>query len=312
MNDHIDKIRSFNRFYTSHLGVLNNHFLESPYSLSEIRILYEINDHDNITAQELCQLLKLDKGYLSRILHLFGKKNMITKTPSREDRRAYHISLTAAGEKLLHELQSRSKEQIERFVSQLNHEEQAMLVDSMLTIQDLLSLSYTNQLLAQKVIYREGLKAGDLGYLVYLHGTLYAEESGYSQGFEGYVMKTCYDFLENYSPEKDRIWFAEYNKRIIGCIAVLHRPENEAQLRWFLVHPVFRGTGIGKKLLQKAITHCRKMGYKSIYLFTTDMQKKAISMYKKIGFQPTSSVAVEQWGNTFREERYDLSINRNN
>lgn len=310
MNDNIYKIRSFNRFYTSHLGILNNHFLDSPYSLSEIRILYEVNDHRNITAQELCQLLRLNKGYLSRILKLFSKTNIITKAPSQVDRRAYHIKLTEEGKKLLNELESRSKEQIERFINQLNNEEQTMLVDSMLTIKDLLSLSYSNQLLAQEITYREELRPGDVGYLIYLHGALYAKESGYIQKFEGYVMKTFYDFLENYSAEKDRIWLAEYNNRIIGCIAILHRPKNEAQLRWFLVHPIFRGTGIGKKLLHKAINHCKKMKYDNIYLFTTDIQKKAISMYKKMGFHPTTSVAAEQWGQTFHEERYDLYIKK--
>nr|WP_321358117.1 helix-turn-helix domain-containing GNAT family N-acetyltransferase [uncultured Draconibacterium sp.] len=311
MNNYINEIRHFNRFYTSHLGILNNHFLESSYSLTEIRILYEIDEHKNVRAKELCQLLGLNKGYLSRILNRFSKEGIIIKIIPKEDKRTYHINLTANGKKLLNKLHALSNNQIGNFVKQLNDEEKTMLVDSMLTIEDLLSNSYSNQLLAQKVEYRQGLRPGDIGYLIYLHGTLYAKESGYSQDFEGYVAKTFYDFLETYSEEKDRVWLAEYNNRIIGCIAIVHRSESEAQLRWFLVHPVFRGTGIGKKLLNKAINYCRKMKYQNVFLTTTDIQQQAIKMYRKIGFMPTKSVAVEQWGNFFHEERYDLKIKKN-
>jgi len=308
MNHHIDKIRDFNRFYTSHLGILNNQFLDSPYSLSEIRVLYEINGQKNITAKDLCQLLGLDKGYLSRILKLFDKKDIIKKVTLKTDRRSYQIDLTAKGKKLLDMLQKRSNGQIGDFTDRLDNWEKTMLVGSMSTIKDLLSIPYDKKKLAQNVVYRQGLRPGDIGYLIHLHGSLYAEESGYSQKFESYVAKTFYESFENYSEEKDRIWLAEYNNRIIGCIAILHRPKNEAQLRWFLVHPVFRGSGIGKKLFKEAIDFSKEKGYQNIYLFTTDVQKKAIAMYEKKGFCLTNSVEVEQWGHTFHEERYDLYI----
>jgi DNA-binding MarR family transcriptional regulator/N-acetylglutamate synthase-like GNAT family acetyltransferase len=308
MKQEIKQIRSFNRFYTNHLGLLNEHILDGPYSLSEVRILYEIGERQSITSQELTALLKLDKGYLSKIIKMFSNDGVIQRTPSAQDSRVYHISLTSEGAFLLKELHGRSDRQIEQFLNKLSPDEVGMLVSSMNTIENLLSTDYSNQLLSRQVEYREGLKPGDVGYLIYLHGTLYARESGYSQAFEGYVVKTFYEFLEHYDTDNDKIWLAMYNQEIVGSIAILAKPNSQAQLRWFLVHPVFRGTGVGKHLLETALHYCRKQQFKNVYLLTTDVQQKAISMYKKAGFQPTESLKMEQWGKVMHEERYDLNL----
>jgi len=308
MKKEIEQIRSFNRFYTAHLGLLNEHILDGPYSLAEARILFEIGIRQPVTAQELATLLTLDKGYLSKIIKMFVNDGVIARTPSKEDSRVYHISLTAQGSNLLKDLQGKSDHQIEGFLTKLSPDEADMLVNSMKTVQNLFSADYSNLLLSGQVIYREGLKPGDVGYLIYLHGILYARESGYSQEFEGYVVKTFYEFLEHYDTDRDKIWLATYNGQIIGCIAILFKPDNEAQLRWFLVHPVFRGTGVGKHLLHTALTYCRGQQFKNVYLLTTDVQQKAIAMYKKAGFRPTASIQMVQWGKTLHEERYDLDL----
>ncbi|ANI88562.1 GCN5 family acetyltransferase [Arachidicoccus ginsenosidimutans] len=308
MREKIKQIRLFNRFYTAHLGILNHHILESEYSLSEVRVLYEIGERCSITAQELGDLLKLDKGYLSRIVKLFIKNKIIIKSSSKEDRRVHNIKLTATGEKLLKSLQDKSDKQVNNFIGKLSFEESEMLVGSMKTIKSMLSDNYDNKLLAQNVVYRDILMPGDIGYLIYLHGKLYAQESGYSQEFEGYVVKTFYDFLEHYSSDKDKVWLAVYNGQIVGCIAILGKSIKLAQLRWFLVHPVFRGTGIGSKLLDTALSYCKTRKYKSVYLLTTDVQQRAISMYKKAGFVPVESIEVHQWGKVLHEEKYELKL----
>ncbi|MBS7565380.1 MarR family transcriptional regulator [Mucilaginibacter sp. Bleaf8] len=308
MRRETEQIRSFNRFYTNHLGLLNEHILNGPYSLAEARILYEIGLRQPVTAQKLAALLDLDKGYLSKIIKMFVNDGVIERTSSEKDSRVYQISLTSQGSNVLSELQGKSGEQIEGFLNRLSKDEADMLVSSMRTVESLLSTDYNNQVLSRQVVYQEGLRPGDIGYLIYLHGVLYARESGYSQEFEGYVVKTFYEFLEHYDIGKDKIWLASYNQQIIGCIAILSKPNNEAQLRWFLVHPVFRGTGVGKHLLTTALEHCREQQFRNVYLLTTDVQQKAIAMYKKAGFQPTASIEMEQWGKTLHEERYDLSL----
>jgi len=308
MKDYIEQIRSFNRFYTAHLGLLNEHILEGPYSLAEARILYEIGLRQPVSAQELSSVLTLDKGYLSKILKLFINDNVITRQSSKEDSRVYKITLTHSGSKLLKTLQRKSDQQIKAFLEKHSADEVEMLVNSMRTVENLLSADYSNQILSRQVIYREGLKPGDVGYLIHLHGVLYARESGYSQEFEGYVVKTFYEFLEHYDIQRDKIWLATYNDQIIGCIAILPRPDSQAQLRWFLVHPVFRGIGVGKHLLDGALGYCRSQNFRNVYLLTTDVQQKAIAMYEKAGFRPTESIEMNQWGKTLHEERYDLNF----
>lgn len=308
MKNLIQQIRSFNRFYTSHIGMLKNNFLDSPYSLAEVRLLYEIGEHSSVTSQQLIELLNLDKGYVSRVLKLFLKDDIIEKIQSDEDRRAFFIKLTEIGNHLLKILQSKSDQQIEDIVKPLNNDEKRMLVNSMLNIKNLLVEDYDKAALAQNVEFREGLQPGDVGYLIHLHGKIYSQESGYSQDFEKYVIKTFSEFLENYSSENDKVWLAEYNQQIVGCVAILQRSDEEAQLRWFLTLPMFRGTGIGKKLLNTALEYCKDKKYKNLYLLTTSVQEKAISMYEKVGFVKTESVESLQWGQVLIEERYDLKL----
>lgn len=305
----VKEIRKFNRFYTSHLGLLNKHFLETSYSITEMRVLYEIGESKDMTAQYLKELLNLDKGYISRIINVFKKRELLERKKSLVDKRLYYLQLTKKGKELLAILQEKSDQQIEKFTEQFSKGEERMLVNSMRSIQTLLVTSYDNNNLAKEVSFREGLNPGDIGYLIYLHGILYAKESGYSSEFEGYVVKTFYEFLERYSPEHDRIWLAEYNSQIIGCIAILHHSTEQAQLRWFLTDPTFRGAGVGKKLLTFALDYCKESTYKNVFLLTTSIQKVAIEMYKKNGFIETESVKLMQWGKMMHEERFDLFLN---
>lgn len=305
MNTTTSKIRSFNRFYTAHLDILSQHYLESDYSLTEVRILYEISESKTITAQKLTEILNLDKGYLSRILKRFLKENLIAKVSSTEDKRAFDIELSDLGKKLLNSLNTKVEKQIEHKVEKLNFFEKENLVNSMQTVKSLLS---ENKPVRSDITYRNHINPGDIGYIIYLHGSIYGNESNFSNEFEKYVIKTFYDFLENYSPEYDRVWMAEYNNKIVGCIAIQHQSTDEAQLRWFLLDPTFRGLGIGKKLLTDAVDFCREKNFKNVFLLTTSLQDKALEMYKMAGFLLTESTEVNQWGKTFRDERYDLKI----
>lgn len=305
MNTTTSKIRSFNRFYTAHLDILSQHYLDSEYSLTEIRILYEISESKTITAQKITEILNLDKGYLSRILKRFSKENLIVKVASAEDKRAFNIKLSDTGKELLAVLNTKSENKIEGKIEKLNNSEKEILVDSMNTVRNLLT---ENKIAREDITYRHNITPGDIGYIIYLHGFIYGNESNFSTDFEKYVIKTFYDFLEKYSPEKDRIWMAEYNNKIVGCVAIVHQPNEEAQLRWFLLDPAFRGLGIGKRLLTDAIDFCKEKKFKNVFLLTTNMQDKALQMYKIMGFELTQSEEVQEWGKTFYEERYDLKL----
>jgi DNA-binding MarR family transcriptional regulator/GNAT superfamily N-acetyltransferase len=307
MKGHVREIRSFSRFYTQELGLLNKHLLQSDYSLVEVRTLFEIGSRKQITSGELANMLRLDKGYVSRIISTFVQNGLVAGAPSARDKRLFEIKLSAKGRRLLKKLQVQADTQVAGLTQHLHRNELDVVVNAMRTIEIFLAPDYGKDKLAKAIMYRDELKPGDLGYLIYLHGKLYAAESGYTLEFEGYVAKTFYEFVEHYDHVNDKIWLASYNDEIVASIAILKRSKDEAQLRWFLVHPMFRGTGVGRKLLETALSYCAQR-FRRVYLLTADTQHKAIAMYQKAGFTLTSSTAVEQWGKRLREERYDLIL----
>lgn len=157
----------------------------------------------------------------------------------------------------------------------------------------------------QNIKIRSDLRPGDVGYLIHMHGWIYAEECGYNHEFEGYVCKTFYDFYQNYSPDKDRIWFAESDGQIVGAIAVVGHSAVRAQLRWFILHPAYRGIGLGRTLFNEAMNYCREKGYTNLFLLTTEDQKTAVGMYKKAGFSKTAEHEQKMWGGKIVEVTYE-------
>jgi len=136
---HIAEIRAFNRFYTSIIGLLDQHILESHYSLPEVRILYELYHSDNLMASDIIASFQIDKGYLSRILQQFQKKKLLSKKWSVRDGRAAHLSLTEKGKREFEILNEASDRQIKRILEMLTEEDCNRLVNNMLDIQTILS-----------------------------------------------------------------------------------------------------------------------------------------------------------------------------
>lgn len=299
----IRSIRRFNRFYTNVLGLVDKYMLDSEFSLSEIRILYEIGHVDNCTSKKLIEDLRIDSGYLSRIIKHFEKQGLTYRMQSEEDGRMYYLHLTDEGKKTLSKLDELSEEQIYQMIAQLKEQNQKRLVESMQTIENVLSGD-----IKENISFRCELRPGDAGQLIHLHGLIYAEECGYNHVFEGYVCKTFFDFFEDYSPEKDSFWFAEANGKMIGAIAIVGHSAEKAQLRWFILHPEFRGLGCGSKLLNEAIQYCREKGYSNIFLETTEEQKTAINMYLKAGFRKVAEHQNDAWGKNLVEQTFELNL----
>jgi DNA-binding MarR family transcriptional regulator len=127
----INKIRSFNRFYTNILGLLDQHFLDSPFSLTEGRVLYEICNTENCSAKKIRENIAIDEGYLSRILDQFMKRGLIKKTRSSEDRRLWLIVPTEKGRSEFASLNDNSNRLIAQMIEKLSEEECADLLNRM-------------------------------------------------------------------------------------------------------------------------------------------------------------------------------------
>jgi GNAT superfamily N-acetyltransferase len=159
------------------------------------------------------------------------------------------------------------------------------------------------------VTVRHDLRPGDMGRVIALHGVLYAEEYGFDHGFEAYVAETVAEFGRLARPDLDRLWVAEREGQLVGSIAIVGREDGAAQLRWFLVHPDARGSGLGRRLVHEALTFCRAAGYRSVYLWTVTGLDAAARLYVAAGFRKTETKPpATLWGVDLAEERYDRDL----
>ncbi len=156
------------------------------------------------------------------------------------------------------------------------------------------------------ITIRTSLKPGDIGYVTYRHGVLYEQEYNHGISFESYVAQGFHEFYKQYDPEKDRVWIAEHENRIVGFLLLMHRPNNAAQLRYFLIEPEYRSIGLGKKLMELYMAFYKEKGYTSSYLWTTHELEGAASLYKRHGFKLTEEMESTAFGKPLREQRYDL------
>ncbi len=157
---------------------------------------------------------------------------------------------------------------------------------------------------------RNYIRPGDLGYVTHRHGKLYSEEYDYGVSFETYVGAGLHEFYQRYDPELDRAWICEHENQIIGFLLLMHRENNAAQLRYFYVEPVFRGIGLGKKLMELFMEFLMEKKYDSAYLWTTHELYSAASLYQKHGFQLSEEKESTAFGKSLREQRYDVIVNK--
>lgn len=301
----IGSVRSFNRYYTNVLGLLDQYMLGSEFSLSEVRVLHEIEKTEDCTAKKLAAILCMDPGYLSRILKRFAKYGLVEKKQSPEDGRSQYLRVTQSGKEKMVALNVRSDEQIGSLIQPLSEGDRSRLVQSMAAIENILAGGQKIKL--QDVSVRHTIRSGDAGYITYMHGWIYKQEYNYSTAFEAYVAKTFYDSWLNYNASRDRLWVAEHSGEIVGCIGIVGRGE-KAQLRWFLLHPNYRGIGLGRKLLNEALAFCRQKRYAAVYLTTTDDLNKAIGMYTKAGFVKVSERENHFWADNLIELEFELKL----
>jgi len=159
----------------------------------------------------------------------------------------------------------------------------------------------------QDIAIRNELRPGDLGYLIHLHGKLYAAERGYGLGFETYVAKSLVEFMERHDPIMDRVWVCEHEGRMIGFLLAMDRG-GVAQLRYFLIEPAYRGIGLGSRLIGLFLDFIKERGYRGAYLWTTDDLDTAIGLYERAGFVLVEEKKAEDFGQPLNERRYELKL----
>jgi DNA-binding MarR family transcriptional regulator/predicted GNAT family acetyltransferase len=273
----VGEVRHFNRFWARQIGVLREGYLESPFSLTEVRVLYELAHREETTASELGEELGLDAGYLSRILRGFEKHGLIHKRPSEADGRRRLLRLTERGREEFAPLDASSRGEIGAMLGGMSITGQERLVGAMRTIERLLSV-------------------------------LYAREYGWDERFEALVAEIVAKFIQRYDPRLERCWIAEIDGEIVGCVFLVRESEEIAKLRLLLVEPEARGLGIGSRLVEECIRFARQAGYLKITLWTNDVLNSARRIYEGMGFQLVHEKPHDSFGHDLVGQTWDLML----
>lgn len=291
-DDPVLAIRRFNRFYTRQIGVLQEHLLQSQFSLTELRVLFEIAHRENVTAKDLCLDLGLDRGYVSRMLQSFQEHGWIKTAPAPDDRRRQFLALTAKGHKVFDPLERRSSDEVAGMLARLTPVQQKTMLAG---IRDIESVLAPRKPPTVPYTVRQH-RPGDMGWVVQRHGELYWQEYQYDERFEALVAEIVAEFIQNLDSSRERCWIAEKAGERVGSVFLVKKSAGVAKLRLLLVEPSARGLGIGKRLVNECVQFAREAGFKKILLWTQSELAAARGIYKVAGFELVAEARHDSWG----------------
>jgi DNA-binding MarR family transcriptional regulator/N-acetylglutamate synthase-like GNAT family acetyltransferase len=297
-----ERIRRFNRFYTKHIGVLHEGLLHSPFSLTEMRVLYELAQRAEWATSELTATLDLDAGYLSRILQKFESGKLIRRKPSPDDARQNLVALTAKGCRVFKPLNERSTSEVAAAIGKLAPADQERLIGAMQTIERLFTPDKS------AAFWLRTHRAGDLGWVIARHGELYTQEYGWNEEFETLVAEIGARFLRNYDPARERFWIAERDGVNLGCVFLVKETDEVARLRLLLVEPAARGMGIGRRLVAECEGFARQAGYRKIVLWTQSNLFAARKLYADGGYRLVEAKPNHAFGADLVSETWELDL----
>ena len=303
--DAVDTVRAFNRFYTRHVGALGEHLLDSPYSLTEMRVLYELAHRDHATASALAADLGLDAGYLSRILSRFAAKGLIARAGSKDDARRTEIRLTPRGRDSFAPYERKTRDGIAAMLGALSPRSRRDVLDGMRAVQARLDPAAAAPVRAYTLRTHQ---PGDLGWIVRMHGALYASEYGYDSHFEAVVARIAADFLDRFDATRERCWIAEVDGENVGSVCLVKKSAAVAKLRLLIVDPKARGLGIGRRLVDECIRFARQAGYRKITLWTHGHLAAARAIYESSGFVCVDRTRSKTFGKNLVDETWELKL----
>jgi|SRR5215469_3115803 len=303
-DERVQAVRQFSRFYTKRIGVLHERLLGSKYSLTEVRVLYELAHREHCTASEISDDLGLDRGYLSRILGHFANQKLIVRERSREDARHVGLRLTQKGCLVFASLDAQSSAQATEILGALPEERQIRFVSA---LRDAEAALCGDPQRPRAVVLRTH-RPGDIGWVIHRHGTLYAQEYGWDETFEALVAEIAAQFVKNFDPKRERCWIAELKGEPIGSVFLVKYTDEIAKLRLLLVEPNARGLGVGRRLVDECVQFARLAGYRKIMLWTQSILTAARKIYERAGFALAKSEPNRAFGADLVAETWELQL----
>jgi DNA-binding MarR family transcriptional regulator/GNAT superfamily N-acetyltransferase len=299
----VAEVRGFNRFYTNVIGLLRGKYLDTPYSLTEARLLFELAQRDASEVSDLRRAVDIDPGYLSRILARFESDGIIDRQRSAADGRRQIIRLTPAGHSVIAGLDARSAEQTRDMLAGLRGDDRRRLLEAMRTITEVLTGSPR-----PRGYLLRAPRPGDMGWVVQRNGAIYAEEFGWDASYEALVARIVADYVENRDPQAEAAWIAEVDGTRAGCVFCVRDDATTARLRLLLVEPWARGLGIGARLVDEVLRFARQAGYSRITLWTNDVLAGARRIYERAGFTLDSEERHHSFGQDLTGQNWSRAL----
>lgn len=298
----VARLRSFNRFYTEVLGLLQEGLLDTPYSLPESRVIFELGSSGDASPTALAERLQLDLGYVSRVVSRLKERGLVAGETAPDDRRRQVVSLTGAGRKAFRLLDEKSSAQVRQLLNRLSEDGQERLLACTAEIEALLG-----EQKPRTVVLRPPV-SGDFGWVVQRHGALYREEYGWDETFEALVARIVAEYIERHDPEREAAWIVEVDGERVGCVFCMKKSKNVAQLRILLVEPSARGMGIGGRLVEECIRFAKRAGYNQMMLWTNDVLVAARRIYERAGFELVEENAHHSFGHDLVGQNWLLDL----
>lgn len=304
MDELVADIREFNRFYTRVIGLLQEGLLRSPYTLSEVRVMFELAQRDSTEVADLRRALDLDAGYLSRMLAQLDADGLVTRQRSAGDARRQTAALTDRGRAAFADLDKRSSDQVRELLARLTETDRRRLAGAMAAIKEVLAPEPARK----GMVVLRGLLPGEIGWVVQRHGALYAQEYGWDGTFEAMVARIMADYAAGHDPRREAAWVAEVDGAPVGCIMCVRDDDTTARLRVLLVEPGARGMGVGGRLVEECLRFARRAGYRRMVLLTYDALADARRIYQRAGFQVASEEKTHAYGHELVEQVWSRDL----
>jgi len=308
----VAQVRAFNRFYTNVIGVLHGPYLDSPFTLTEGRLLFEIARQPEVEVSGLRRALDIDAGYLSRVLSRFEAESLITRHRSAADARRQEIRVTDAGRAAAADLDRRSAGQIAQLLrgtdcDRLLH---AMQVITAELGEQAPGSGAVGVATAPRAVTLRPPTGGDLGWVLHRHATVYAAEFGWDARFEELCARIIaeYPTLRDAHPGRAAGWIAEVDGAPAGSVFCVPDSETTARLRLLLVEPWARGLGLGATLVGQCLQFARDVGYADITLWTYDRLAAARMVYQAAGFALASEHLDDAFGQRMMSQTWSSSL----
>jgi len=303
IDDRVAAVRSFNRFYTNVIGLLQEGLLQTSYSLTEARVIFELAGRRHADATELGRILDIDAGYLSRVLGKLEAGQLISRQRSPDDGRRLSIGLTKQGQSAFRMLDMRSVSQIRELLERLSGADQRRLTSAMVTVREVIE----GPPRPAGFVLRAPLP-GDLGWVVRQHGAVYADEYRWGGSFEALVARIVADYAERHDPGREAAWIAEVSGEPAGSVFCVRKSDSTGQLRLLFVDPAARGLGIGARLVAECVGFARRAGYSELVLWTHDVLVAARRIYERAGFRLEGEERHRSFGPEVVGQTWRLSL----